>query len=206
MGLLAAASFCRRPRAIDHGRFCQRSSSVREPVSFRKSGAQGKIADVLHGQSPHAESQNETRRSGFSPSCWRRDGTSDGDALGLGSRSQRRMVVIITVILVPMATYLYQRSIIRAKEYVLKNNLSILRIVIHQYTHDKGKAPQTLHNLQEEGYLRDIPIDPMTASNTTWRITMAHSEHAVNQSELSIFDVASGSSKRALDGTNYSDW
>jgi general secretion pathway protein G len=73
------------------------------------------------------------------------------------------MVVIITVILVPMATYLYQRSIIRAKEYVLKNNLSILRMVIHQYSHDKGKAPQTLHNLQEEGYLRDIPIDVRVA-------------------------------------------
>jgi general secretion pathway protein G len=88
---------------------------------------------------------------------------------------------------------------------VLKKNLSTLRTVIDQYTYDKGKAPQTLHNLQEEGYLRDIPIDPMTRSNITWRITMERSEH-VNQSELGIFDVRSGSSKKGLDGTPYSDW
>jgi general secretion pathway protein G len=70
----------------------------------------------------------------------------------------------------------------------------------------KGKAPQTLEDLVTAGYLRQIPVDPMTGSNRTWKLIMEDALTSVNQSEPGIFDVRSGSDKIALDGTPYADW
>src|SRR6516225_4457440 len=71
------------------------------------------------------------------------------------------VVVTIIVILVSMAIPIYNRSIVRAKESVLKNNLFTLRTCIDNYTYDKQKAPQQLQDLVSEGYLQKIPMDPM---------------------------------------------
>ena len=116
------------------------------------------------------------------------------------------IVMAIVVIIVSVALPLYQKSIIRAKESVLKNNLFTMRTVIDEYTYDKQKAPQTLQDLVSEGYLRDVPMDPMTGSNTTWRIIMEEAMSSVNQTEPGIFDVKSGSDTIGLDGTPYSEW
>ena len=116
------------------------------------------------------------------------------------------VVVTIIVILISMAIPIYNRSIIRAKESVLHNNLFTLRTVIDNYTYDKQKAPQQLQDLVTEGYLQKVPIDPMIASNQTWRTIMEDASQSVNQSEPGIFDVKSGSDGTALDGTRYSDW
>jgi len=116
------------------------------------------------------------------------------------------VVLTIIVVLVTMAIPIYQKSIIRAKESVLKNNLFTIRTVIDNYTYDKQKAPQTLRDLVMEGYLRDVPMDPMTASNQSWKTIMEDATQSVNQSEPGIFDIRSGSDKISLDGTPYSDW
>ena len=116
------------------------------------------------------------------------------------------VVIAIIVILISMAIPIYSRSIARAKESVLKNNLFTLRTVIDNYTYDKQKAPQSLQDLVSDGYLREIPMDPITASNQTWKIIMEDATQSVNQSEPGIFDVRSGSDKMGLDGTQYSDW
>ena len=115
------------------------------------------------------------------------------------------VVISIIVILVSMAIPVYQKSILRAKESVLKNNLFTLRTVIDNYTYDKEKAPQTLQDLVTEGYLREVPIDPITGSNSTWRLIMEDASQSVDQSEPGIFDVRSGSDKTGLDGRPYSD-
>jgi len=116
------------------------------------------------------------------------------------------IVMSIIVILVSIAIPLYQKSLIRTKESVLKNNLMALRTVIDEYTYDKQKAPQSLQDLVQEGYLREVPRDPMTDSNTTWRLVMEDATQSVNQTEPGIFDVHSGSDRMGLDGTPYSDW
>jgi general secretion pathway protein G len=116
------------------------------------------------------------------------------------------IVMAVIVILVSLAVPMYQKSILRAKESVLKNNLFTMRTVIDEYTYDKQKAPQSLQDLVTEGYLRDIPSDPMTGSNQTWKIVLEEATQSVNQSEPGIFDVKSGSDKMGLDGTPYSDW
>lgn len=116
------------------------------------------------------------------------------------------VVITIIVILITMAIPIYQKSIIRAKESVLKNNLFTLRTVIDNYTYDKEKAPQSLQDLVTDGYLRTIPVDPITGSNQTWRTIMEDASQSVNQAEPGIFDVKSGSDKIGTDGTAYSDW
>jgi general secretion pathway protein G len=118
------------------------------------------------------------------------------------------LMVVITniVILITMAIPQYQKSILRTKESVLHNNLFTLRTVIDNYTYDKEKAPQSLQDLVSDGYLRAIPLDPMTGSNQTWQTVMEDASQSVNQSEPGIFDVHSGSDKMGLDGTSYSQW
>src|SRR5882757_10821748 len=115
------------------------------------------------------------------------------------------VVVTIIVILISMAIPIYNRSIIRAKESVLHNNLTTIRTVIDNYTYDKQKAPQSLQDLVTEGYFTKIPIDPMTGNNQ-WRTIMEDAAQTVNQSEPGIFDVKSMSDRIGLDGTPYSDW
>jgi general secretion pathway protein G len=116
------------------------------------------------------------------------------------------VVITIIVILISMAIPIYQKSIIRAKESVLANNLFTMRTVIDNYTYDKEKAPQTLQDLVTEGYLKDVPVDPMTGDNQSWKIVMEDASQALNQAEPGIFDVHSGSDKKGLDGVAYSDW
>jgi len=112
----------------------------------------------------------------------------------------------IIAVLMSVAIPIYNRSIIRSKESVLKNNLYTMRTVIDEYTYDKQKAPQNLSDLVSEGYLRKVPVDPMTNSADTWKLIMKDASNTVNQSEPGIFDVRSGSDKTSLEGSPYSDW
>ncbi len=119
------------------------------------------------------------------------------------------LMIVLTIItlLVSIAVPMYQKSILRAKESLLRNNLFTLRTVIDEYTYDKQKAPQALQDLVGEGYLREVPIDPITGSNATWKVIMEDATSTVNQAEPGIWDVRSGSDQTSpLDGTPYSDW
>jgi general secretion pathway protein G len=117
------------------------------------------------------------------------------------------IVLTIMTILVSIAVPMYQKAIVRAKESLLRNNLFTLRSVIDEYTIDKQKAPQQLQDLVSEGYLREIPLDPITASNNTWKVVMEEATATANQAEPGIFDVHSGSDKTSpLDGTSYAEW
>ena len=115
------------------------------------------------------------------------------------------IVMAIISILVSIAVPLYQKSLLATRESLLKNNLFTLRNVIDEYTFDKQKAPQNLSDLVSEGYLRAVPIDPITG-NDQWKIIVEDSVTSVNQTEPGIFDVRSLSDKKSLAGTLYSDW
>jgi general secretion pathway protein G len=116
------------------------------------------------------------------------------------------IVMAIIAILMSIAVPIYTRSIARAKESVLKNNLFTLRTMIDEYTYDKQKAPQSLQDLVSDGYLRQIPVDPMTSSSDSWITIQEDALNAVNQTEPGISDVKSGSDKKSSEGTPYSDW
>jgi general secretion pathway protein G len=115
------------------------------------------------------------------------------------------IVMTVITILVSVAVPFYQKSILRSKEAVLKNNLFTMRQVIDEYTMDKGKAPQNLEDLVSEGYLRAVPVDPITGSSE-WKIIMEDAMTSVNQTEPGIFDVQSTADKTSLEGTPYAEW
>lgn len=116
------------------------------------------------------------------------------------------VVMAIISVLLAIAVPLYQRSITRTKESLLKNNLYTLRTVIDEYTFDKKKAPQRLEDLVSEGYLRQVPIDPITGNDRSWRVVMEDAISMVDQTQPGIFDVHSGSDAKSQEGTLYSQW
>jgi len=116
------------------------------------------------------------------------------------------IVMAIISVLMAIAVPIYQKSLLRTKETLLHNNLFTIRQVIDEYTYDKQKAPQTLQDLVSEGYLRAVPIDPITGSDQSWRVIMEDAVSMVNQTQPGIFDVRSGSDQKSLEGTPYSQW
>ncbi len=116
------------------------------------------------------------------------------------------IVMAIISILVAIAVPTYQKSLVRTKESLLKNNLFTLRTVIDEYTFDKQKAPQSLNDLVDQGYLRGVPVDPITGSNQTWRVIMEDAITSVDQTQPGIYDVRSGSDAKSLEGTAYAEW
>jgi len=118
------------------------------------------------------------------------------------------IVISIILILVSVALPAYNQSIVRARESVLKQNLFTLRSVISQYTLDKQKAPQSLDDLVSAGYLKQLPVDPMTGKNDTW--VADQEENTImsidEQDQGGIIDVHSGSEAVSSEGTAYSTW
>jgi len=116
------------------------------------------------------------------------------------------IVMTVITILVAVAVPLYQKSILRAKESVLRNNLFTIRTVLDEYTYDKQKAPASLQDLVTEGYLRKVPSDPITGSDNSWRTINEDPGNSVDQTSPGIWDVRSGSDKTSMEGTPYSEW
>ena len=116
------------------------------------------------------------------------------------------VVTALVVVLASLALVGYQNSIVRAREAVLKEDLFRLRDAIDQYYADKNKWPQTLEDLVTDGYVREIPEDPITNSVDTWQTVPAESDPANPSAEPGIFDVKSGSDRMALDGSPYAEW
>ena len=115
------------------------------------------------------------------------------------------IVISIIMILVAVAVPIYYQSIVRSREAVLRQDLFTLRSVISQYTLDKQKAPQSLDDIIQAGYLRQIPNDPLTGQ-ANWEVVQEDVLLAVDQQEPGISDVHSASNSSASDGTAYSSW
>lgn len=116
------------------------------------------------------------------------------------------VVISIMVILMSVAIPRYQSSILRARETVLRDDLYTLRSVIDQYTLDKQKAPQSLQDLVDSGYLKTLPLDPFTNSRESWVPVTDDSIMSPDQSQPGIVDVHSGSDQKSSEGTAYSAW
>ena len=116
------------------------------------------------------------------------------------------IVMAIISVLIAVAVPFYTKTMLRTKESVLRQNIFNLRTVIDEYTFDKKAAPQVLEDLVDAGYLRAVPIDPVTGSDKTWRVTMEDSLTSVDQTKPGIYNVHSGSDLKSLEGTPYSEW
>ncbi len=116
------------------------------------------------------------------------------------------VVATIMVVLAGIGLVQYKNSVTRAREGVLKTDLFNMRDAIDQYYADKGQYPGTLDELVSGGYLRKVPDDPFTTSNSTWQTIQSEPDAANPTAAPGVYDVKSGSDQTALDGTKYSDW
>ena len=116
------------------------------------------------------------------------------------------IVMAIIVILVGMAALNYQKTIIKSKEAVLRTDLKTMRDAIDNFTLDKQAAPQSIDDLQQAGYLRSVPIDPMTHAKD-WVPQFDSVVLSPDQSTTGMVDVHSNSPKTSpFDGTPYNEW
>lgn len=117
------------------------------------------------------------------------------------------LAVTIVAMLASIAVFSHRNSSRKARESVLRHNLAEMRLVLDHYNNDKGHYPDSLDVLKDEGYLREIPSDPMTGANDTWQLEY-EKDLADEDSdyEPGIFDIKSGSNETAIDGTLYSEW
>ena len=135
----------------------------------------------------------------------RRDANGGHRAKGF-SLLEMMMVVTLILIVVSIATPIFQTVLVRTREAVLADHLFTLRFLIDQFTRDNGRAPLHLQELVEKGYLGRLPTDPFTGSNGTWQEVQEKSPPSPTQKYLGIEDVHSGSDELSLNGTPYNGW
>jgi general secretion pathway protein G len=118
------------------------------------------------------------------------------------------LMIVMTIIglLAAIAIPSYIRSVNKAKEAVLKEDLHTMRTAIDSYTVDKEKAPQSLDDLVQAGYLKSIPLDPMSSRSDTWITGQSDSLSDINETQGGIDDVHSGSQGVSSEGTTYNQW
>ena len=114
------------------------------------------------------------------------------------------IVISIIIILVSVALPQFQKTIMHARESVLKDDLHKMRELIDQYAADKGKLPQSLDDLVTAGYMRELPKDPIT-DNKDWVIATGDDPYST-QAGTGVTDVHSASGDVSSEGTPYSEW
>lgn len=114
-------------------------------------------------------------------------------------------VVALIAILAAIALPNYRVAIIQSREAVLQENLFQLREMIDQYYVDKGQYPPSLEGLVEEGYLRKLPVDPITRASE-WEEVFAEPDPDRPGEPPGVFDVHSTSEELSLGGTPYNEW
>jgi general secretion pathway protein G len=116
------------------------------------------------------------------------------------------IVMVVIGLLAAIAIPAYTSNIRNAKEAVLKEDLHTMRQAIDSYTVDKAKAPQSLDDLVQAGYLKAMPVDPFTHRSDTWMPVQDDTLSSIDQTDSGIDDVHSGAQQTASDGTSYSTW
>jgi general secretion pathway protein G len=111
------------------------------------------------------------------------------------------VVMAVIALLLSIATPRYFNSVLKSREAVLRENLSLTRQALDRYYGDNGKYPDGLDLLVSKKYLRSLPLDPITDSSVTWVIIPPDVPE-----KGGVFDVKSGAAGKAVDGSAYADW
>jgi general secretion pathway protein G len=114
------------------------------------------------------------------------------------------IVISIIIILAAVALPQYQKTVLHARETILHDDLFKMRSLIDQYAADKGKLPQSLDDLVTAGYMRDVPLDPITETKD-WSVVTGEDPYST-EGGSGITDVHSSSTETSLDGRPYSEW
>lgn len=114
------------------------------------------------------------------------------------------IVITIIIILAAIALPQYQKTILHARESVLRDDLFKMRSLLDQYAADKGKLPQSLDDLISERYMRELPVDPITGEKD-WTVVTGEDPNS-GSGEQGVVDVHSASPDTSSEGTPYSEW
>jgi len=112
------------------------------------------------------------------------------------------VVMAIVALLVSIAAPRYFRSVERAREAVLHENLVLMRDAIDKFNADYARYPESIAELSAKRYVRKVPDDPVTGSNSTWVSVPPPATSGL----LGVYDIRSGAEGVGLDGTPYSSW
>jgi general secretion pathway protein G len=158
------------------------------PVISTGGGAFAAVAEKSASQRQHSPGPNRRRsESGF-------------------TLLELMIVMVVIGLLAAIAIPAYTTNIKHAREAVLKEDLHVMRQAIDSYTVDKQKAPQSLDDLVQSGYIKVMPIDPFTHRSDTWMPVQSDALSTLDQTASGIDDVHSGSQETAIDGTSYNSW
>ncbi len=114
------------------------------------------------------------------------------------------IVISIIIILAAIALPQYRRTIMHAREAVLRDDLYKMRSLLDQYAADKGKLPQSLEDLVTEKYMRELPVDPFTGQKD-WTVETGEDPNSTS-GEQGVINLRSASPDVSSEGTPYSDW
>jgi general secretion pathway protein G len=110
------------------------------------------------------------------------------------------IIIILAIIVLPQ----YQKTVLQARESVLRDDLVQMRKLLDQYAADKGQLPQSLDDLATSGYLREVPVDPITGQKD-WNVIMGQDANSAEGGQ-GVVDVRSSSGDLSSEGTPYSEW
>jgi general secretion pathway protein G len=113
------------------------------------------------------------------------------------------VVFAILALLITLAVPRYYAHIDRAKEATLKQDLGVMRDAIDKFYGDKGRYPEALEELAKERYIRDVPVDPLTESASSWVVVPPPADA---KAKGQVYDVKSGAEGRGADGKPYAEW
>ena len=154
-------------------------------VSVVRDWLQGKVAGYRLFNSPTPNRRPLTSASGF-------------------TLLELMIVISIIIILAVIVLPQYQQTVLRAREATLRDDLHTMRKMIDQYGADKGVLPQSLDELVSAGYIREVPIDPITGQRD-WNIIIGEDPNS-SEGAQGITDVRSASTETSSEGTPYSEW
>jgi general secretion pathway protein G len=148
----------------------------------------------------NSRQQAERARTPFLPSAYSRLPTS------LRGFTLLELMIVITIVIILAAIALpqYQRTIMHAREAVLRDDLHKMRTLLDQYAADKGKLPQSLDDLITEHYVRELPVDPVTGEKD-WTVETGEDPNSTT-GESGVTNVRSASPDVSSEGTPYSEW
>jgi general secretion pathway protein G len=142
------------------------------------------------------------------PGTIRSEGQTPAQRMGQMGFTLIELIIVMAIIgiLAAVAAPRYVIFVRHAKEAVLRQDLETMRKAIDSYTIDKEKAPQSLDDLVQAGYLKSIPVDPMTNNQDTWITDTSDTLMDIDETAGGIDNVHSGAQEVATDGSSYNTW